>query len=824
MRKVKNKEVIRRLSDKSFRINRTRNLIAVVAIALTSMLFSALFSVGIGTVYTFQRQTARQSGGDAHGVFKELTQEEYEKLKVHPLIKESMPCRLVADYVRNPEFLKRHAEAWYYPEKAYPHCFIDIIEGKAPKAADEILLDETSMELLGLPKVPGQKVTLDLQLYSYDETITERTFTVSGVIKSDPALDVGFALVSEAYVDKYAQELAYKGQDDTGSTIGAIRMDVIFSNSLGIQKKLDQVLTESGFSTETGDDNYIASNANWAYVSDGADTDPTTVGAVAGALVLILITGYLIIYNIFRISIMKDIRYYGLLKTIGTTGRQIKKIIRRQALKLSVIGIPIGLLAGFFVGKALLPAILNSTGTVAPGETQIPVSPVIFIGAAVFSLITVFISTGHPARLAAKVSPIEALRFTEGMKAKKKGKRSSGGGKIWRMALSNLGRSKGKTAIIIVSLSLAVVLLNSVFTVTNSFDMDMFLRSFTSSDFLIANARYFNTEYYHGGSEELAAEESLTESFIEACQDIDGFEEGGRIYAANGKVGVKKEGLTIPSGYDVNESGEIGENYGKHFIPIPQTENGDYASMFYGVEDFILDEMKVWKGESDVDTIRQKLATGDYIIYSTSIGDKGEVYEDKVMHQPGDKITLSYTDRNGEYKEKEVTVLSVIKDDYWNLTNRLSSEFKYYVSSDFFKEILSDKFLMSCSFNVEEGKDRDVDAWLDSYTKSREPLMDYSSKLQYEEQFSSITGMFLMVGGSLAFVIGFIGILNFINSILTGIISRQREFAKAAADKTGDRGRTLLCTSYHCIFSGSGMYALFDHSQEVVGRNVVYEV
>ncbi len=781
MRKVKNKEVIRRLSDKSFRINRTRNLIAVVAIALTSMLFSALFSVGIGTVYTFQRQTARQSGGDAHGVFKELTQEEYEKLKVHPLIKESMPCRLVADYVRNPEFLKRHAEAWYYPEKAYPHCFIDIIEGKAPKAADEILLDETSMELLGLPKVPGQKVTLDLQLYSYDETITERTFTVSGVIKSDPALDVGFALVSEAYVDKYAQELAYKGQDDTGSTIGAIRMDVIFSNSLGIQKKLDQVLTESGFSTETGDDNYIASNANWAYVSDGADTDPTTVGAVAGALVLILITGYLIIYNIFRISIMKDIRYYGLLKTIGTTGRQIKKIIRRQALKLSVIGIPIGLLAGFFVGKALLPAILNSTGTVAPGETQIPVSPVIFIGAAVFSLITVFISTGHPARLAAKVSPIEALRFTEGMKAKKKGKRSSGGGKIWRMALSNLGRSKGKTAIIIVSLSLAVVLLNSVFTVTNSFDMDMFLRSFTSSDFLIANARYFNTEYYHGGSEELAAEESLTESFIEACQDIDGFEEGGRIYAANGKVGVKKEGLTIPSGYDVNESGEIGENYGKHFIPIPQTENGDYASMFYGVEDFILDEMKVWKGESDVDTIRQKLATGDYIIYSTSIGDKGEVYEDKVMHQPGDKITLSYTDRNGEYKEKEVTVLSVIKDDYWNLTNRLSSEFKYYVSSDFFKEILSDKFLMSCSFNVEEGKDRDVDAWLDSYTKSREPLMDYSSKLQYEEQFSSITGMFLMVGGSLAFVIGFIGILNFINSILTGIISRQREFAMMQA-------------------------------------------
>ncbi len=781
MRKVKNKEVIRRLSDKSFRVNKTRNLIAVLAIALTSMLFTALFSIGIGSVYTLQMQTARQSGSDVHGVFKDLTAEQYEKLKDHPLIKEEMPCRLVADYVRNPELLKRHAEAWYYPEEAYPHCFIDIIEGEAPKEADEILLDETSMELLGLEKKTGQKVTLDLQLHSYDETITERTFTVAGIIKSDPVFDVGLALVSPAYMDKYAKELAYKGEDGTGSSTGAIRMDVMFSNSFGIQKKLDQVLTESGFSTEPGDDNYIASNANWAYISDGADADLTTMGAVAGALVLILITGYLIIYNIFRISIMKDIRYYGLLKTIGTTGHQIKKIIRRQALKLSAAGIPIGLLAGFFLGKTLLPSILNSTGTVSRGEVQVPISPVIFIGAAVFSLITVFISTGHPARMAAKVSPIEALRFTEGKKPKKKGKRSFSGGKIWRMAVSNLGRSKGKTAIIIVSLSLAVVLLNSVFTVTHSFDMDSFLRSFTNSDFLIANAKYFNTEYYYGYSEEEIDEENLSESFIEACQGIDGFEDGGRIYAANQMVGVKKEGITIPEGYAVNEEGEPGEYFGKMFSPIPRTENGDYASMFYGVEDFIIDEMKVWKGESDADVMREKLATGDYIICSTRVDDKGEVFEDKVIHQPGDKIVLGFKDKSGEYKEKEVTVLSIIKEDYWNLTNRLSSDFTYYVSADFFKEILSEKFLMSYSFNVKDGKDKDVDIWIEQYTKNSEPLMDYSSKLQYEEQFTSITAMFLLVGGSLAFVIGFIGILNFINSILTGIITRQREFAMMQA-------------------------------------------
>ena len=79
-----------------------------------------------------------------------------------------------------------------------------------------------------------------------------------------------------------------------------------------------------------------------------------------------------------------------------------------------------GLLAGFFVGKGLVPVIMKSLGDMVEYST-VPANPLIFIGAAIFSLVTVFISTGHPARMAARVSPIEALRYTEGSKARKKG-------------------------------------------------------------------------------------------------------------------------------------------------------------------------------------------------------------------------------------------------------------------------------------------------------------------------------------------------------------------------------------------------------------------
>ena len=99
MRKVKNKKVIRNLADKSFEASRTRNMIAVLAIALTAMLFTALFTIGLGTLENFQRATMRQSGGDSHGVIKDVTMEQYEKLKDHSLIKESAACEILSDGV-----------------------------------------------------------------------------------------------------------------------------------------------------------------------------------------------------------------------------------------------------------------------------------------------------------------------------------------------------------------------------------------------------------------------------------------------------------------------------------------------------------------------------------------------------------------------------------------------------------------------------------------------------------------------------------------------------------------------------------------------------
>ncbi len=788
MRNVNNKKAIRRLADKSFRAARTRNIIAVTAIALTAMLFTALFTLGIGTVENFQQATMRQSGGDSHGVIKNLSPEQYEKLSRDPSIEETADCMLMAETVTNPEFLKRHAELWYIPEYHYPHCFIEIIEGKAPESADEILMDQVSMELLGLEAKAGQQVTLGLQIKPRDTETVERKFTVSGVIKADPALNVGFGIVSGGYREAHADELTYTYHEDFANT-GSVRMDVNFSNSFSIQKKLEKVIANGGYSTDE-----IEANANWAYISDGADSDPITTGAVLGGLLLIMLTGYLIIYNIFQISVIRDIRYYGLLKTIGATSRQVKKILRRQALFLGLMGIPLGLVLGFLIGTGIMPKIVEIS-TYEYTEMEVSANPWIFLGAAVFTMLTLWISTGNPARIAAKVSPVEAVRYTDGGEPKQKRsrrtadrkgaaggmaaagreKKTTDGGKLWRMAFSNLGRNKKRTVLVLCSLSLAVVLLNSVFTVTHAFDMDRYLRKFVSSDFLIANAVYYQS-LYTGSSEETVQEEKLTESFIKVCEGLDGFQKGGRLYFSVTAAALKGDRWTPPETVPKDDNGIVGRYVQGKFYPLNRRGN-NYLASLCGMEDFFYDKLEIWKGESDLQVIREKLASGKYLLCSVFTDDNAAVEEDTVMHQPGDKIVLVC----GDGQEREFEVLSLIKENYYGMTNRRKSEFLYYVPADVFQEMASDQYLMSYSFDVEDGRGDEIARRLESYTKTEEPMMHYESKGTWEDQFHQLSGLFTLVGGVMTLVVGLIGILNFSNSVLTGIVTRQQEFAMLEA-------------------------------------------
>ena len=533
MMKVSNGKTIRRLGWRSMKAARTRNLIAVLAIALTTVLFTSLFTIAMSINDGFQQSNFRQVGGFSHGGFKYLTEEQFNNLKDDPLIDQWGMRRFIGMPTEVP-FNKSHVEVSYADANEAHWMYCDPVEGRLPQeGTDEAATDTHVLELLGVEPEIGARFTIS---FDVDGHTTTQTFTLCGWWEYDEAIVANHILIPESRADAILDEVGTVPPGEDGMT-GSWNLDVMLkSGSRHIANDIAQILENHGYQDQSaGAPDYIHTGVNWGYtgaqLSD--NLDPSVVIAVAAMLLLIIFTGYLIIYNVFQISVTNDIRFYGLLKTIGTTPRQLRRIIRQQALTLSLAGIPLGLVLGWLIGGQLTPAIVSQLNGVVPMTS---VSPVIFIGAALFSLVTVLLSCRKPGRIAGKVSPIEAVRYTEGGGIKRKTKKGRRGVSLLSMAWANLGRSRGKTAVTVTSLSLAVVLLTVTVNFTNGFDMDKYVSHFASSDFIVADAGQFQT-----GGDIFNTDMGIPQSVIDEIYAQGGITDGGVIY---GRTSIVQEFVT----------------------------------------------------------------------------------------------------------------------------------------------------------------------------------------------------------------------------------------------------------------------------------------
>lgn len=744
MFKVKNGAAIRRLAARNMCANRARNLIAALAVALTAALFTALFTVGGGMIESFQRQTMRQAGGDGMAVVKYATDEIYAAVKDHPLIEEISYNRLLADSVDNAALLKRRGEFYYMDEVGMRLGFCEPTGGRAPQKENEIMMDTAALRLLGVEPREGAPVRLELTVHGRK---LARDFVLSGWWAADPAFNVSIIVASRAYVDAHLDELYNSYREDMRMT-GAINCYIMFKNSLNIEGKLARVIEESGLSMDPDAPNGIATNVNWSYLSANLSMDPSMLLALAAGALLIGFAGYLIIYNIFQISVMQDVRDYGLLKTIGATGRQIRALIRRQALALCAAGIPLGLLVGFLTGRVLLPVILRMT--IAQGQAVAPAHPAIFLGSAIFALATVLLSAHRPGRMAAKISPVEAARYT-GAEGKVRARRSARhGARIPAMALYNLGRNRRRTALTLCSIALSLILFNTAYTLSVGFDMDKYLGKFVDTDFIAGHADFFNSRYR-------GPESAASERMIESIRAQPGFEDGGRSYFTLGEGAFSVEDARATP--EALQSGQI---------------DGRPVASVYGLEDFNVGRLRVLEGEIDM----EKLRSGRYILEGVLLDDHEQPIYDACAHfDVGETVVLYNRAGDGSLRRSEFEVMARVAARTYINTNGWYEEYCYYLPAETYLRLVEAPGVMNYAFNVADGSEAAMNDFLKSYTDAVEPLMNFSSRQTREAEFEGVRDMFLLVGGALSGFIGFIGLLNFVNSMLTSILARRREFA-----------------------------------------------
>ena len=158
--KVSNGKCIRTLSHRSLRANRTRNIVAVLAIALTTVLFTSLFTIAMSINDGIQQNNFRQVGGFSHGGFKYLTEEQFDQLKDDPLIGQWGLRRFLGMPSEMP-FNKSHVEIGWSDANEAHWQFCDPVEGRLPQeGTNEAATDTHVLELLGVEPKLGEQFTV----------------------------------------------------------------------------------------------------------------------------------------------------------------------------------------------------------------------------------------------------------------------------------------------------------------------------------------------------------------------------------------------------------------------------------------------------------------------------------------------------------------------------------------------------------------------------------------------------------------------------------------------------------------------------------------
>ena len=748
-----NRPVLKLLAKRSLKAR--RNTIAVLAILLATLLFTSLFTIAISLQTAMQESNMRTTGTSAHAGIKRLSWEEYEKLSSDTGIKDIGYSIIIGNAVGD-DFNKTPTELRYGDETYSELTFNTPDTGHLPEQKNEIATSRIVLDAMGLPDKVGTQ--MELTFTTDTDTFTD-TFTLCGIWDGDAVAYRQTMLLSKAYTEQVAPVI-HGETDGTTPPVGTGYIDAVMMmpTAWNIEKQALDVTSKYGLDERV--------SINDAYGM--ATVNPSSMLPLVTGVAVIFIAGYLLIYNVFYISIAQDIRFYGMLKTLGTTARQIRKIVYRKAIKLSLMGIPIGLLLGWPIGRLLLPAIVNMlTDDIRVVTT---VNPSIFLMAIVFSMITVLISCQKPATMAAKVSPIEALHYVEQAGGKKKDRRSKRISTVM-MAKSNLGRNKKKVTIVTLSFALSIVLLNSVYTYVTSFDFDKFVADFSLTDFTVSDTTVINSYAPYNTA-------NVSQDFIREAERLNGLEDIGNVYLWTSKQPLSKHDLTKLQELAVS-SRDIANELGNYRV------RQEHGVNVYGLDDFPAEYVRVLDGELNME--KWRAGTGVYVTPLRMMSD-GSL----CLYQPGDKICVQQLDGTNKIYDV-LAVVDIPKALETPLQVDMGLDYIFPTNELLGNMVSADQPAMKTIFNVDNEYQLATENWLKNYTTNTDTALDYLSKVTLRQTFDGMINMYRLVGGALCAILALIGILNFINSMMTSILSRYKELAMLqSVGMTGRQVKQML--------------------------------
>lgn len=727
-----NQTAVDRIYRRMLSQNKVRNRVVILAIILTTFMFTAVFTLGFSMAKNMNQLQLRLQGTKASIYLANPTIEQLDIIKNCKYL-HAAGVQIDAEVMTSQDE-KYNIPLRYYDNAEFKKNFepaITDINGSYPKAANEVMLSKKALLGIGIDKpVLNQTVTMYLEGQPVE-------FILSGWFTSFNKSNL--CLVSKDYIEK---------QGYTMETNGRVSM----SSKEGRQENLREELEDKVqfHDEQTFDVNYDVQQEN------NGNRIVIAISIFLIALMIVL-SGYLLIYNVMYISVTKDIRFYGMLKTIGTSPSQIRIIVKRQARHLAMIGIPIGVCLGTAVSFGVVPLAMRMMEIDREDALSSAVSfnPFIYLFAVLFAFATVSISARKPAKLAGKVSAIDAMKYIGNSNSKRY--KTTSGGKLSRMAWRNVFREKKRSILVFASMFMGTITFLCANTFVDCLDADSFIAHYLHDDYVL----------YGGESEQEYANQKVV-TMVDIAEEMRAIDGMGEVYTnRSAHVILPFDAKLYEPFLELNEDPEEMAA----FYSNPKSEDARYAAPLIAVNTGMIREYnKSARQKIDIDAFER----GEVCL----IGYLNTVEQSEQMF--GKELVL-LNDETG--KEKTITIGAALLSNedeaitagyYWSL---MGAPEAIIVSDTFMDQLFPDADVDCIIANAKPGCEKDVTPFVERIVKENSSI-DGSDIRSVESAAIKKSMLSLgILGGGISLILILIGIVNYVNVMITGVYTRKTELA-----------------------------------------------
>lgn len=751
------------LAAEDYKAHPVRNRLAVLAVALSAILLSVTFSVGIGFVQTSVRAMGASPGPgcDSAAIFGD--EEILEKVRKQPQVDWAAYVRRCSSTrLHNREFQPLDVYLLAADEVHYDKNMVDLLVGTYPQTANEILLSDTMSDRLGLEQQLGVPYTLKVVVQKDEEQVEEEIpMTVCGYYRNPirNCADVYEEIYTgEAFINTYNPDLP-SGYDT-------------------IYVKLNN-LNPLKFGHDRGEKLFELNEIVEGNGGQHKNSDMTLFVIIPMFLIIVCIMfcGYFFIYNIFDISVVNDIQFYGELKTIGMSSKQLRRMLLWQMNRIACYGIVIGGLTGCMIGQTASGKIVESFAENIAMYYEPAGGAVTFLSGAVFAWLTLLVSTLKPFRIACTISPVEAARY-------------------------RARRKKGVFSVI--SFALSGILFLVVYTLAMGYSVETQVTRRHNTDFQIRHKGILWSQ-----NEPF---EPISKELVEKLQDLEFVEDFRTYYIGRTKPDFVIQGAICWyfTSAEIVPEGELARDYIAYIKsnipsgvdePRMLNDRGNLPVNVCGMDAAGLQDEMQWYTvlEGSIDTDR--FAEGTDIIYLRD-GANESRNQDRNMEyavHAGDEVNVTFYDDAADcYVDKKFTVMAIVLNvDPYGVDNANKSNI--WLSQDTFRSIYSDyeNLVGAVTFNgadtLQDGRELSEQEKQEIVERVMEEdgnlqlMLDsvYQDRVYFTEEKRIITvfGLFLTA------IVGLIGIANIINTVTTDVMARKVEYA--AMQSIGMTGRQM---------------------------------